>query len=145
MKGPVLDKAKVAAVNFEPIQGDREATFAKMRAALDKAAAQGCDLAVFPEMAFHGFVRCPDCKAQGQVCAGTRWATRLSAQATAVSWPCASNLDRGVTPGSQGVFQPQDNGSRSRVEARRMAGESINRHGGTFRSPSAQRETARAG
>jgi predicted amidohydrolase len=68
MKGPVLDKAKVAAVNFEPIQGDREATFAKMRAALDKAAAQGCDLAVFPEMAFHGFVRCPDCKAQGQVC-----------------------------------------------------------------------------
>jgi predicted amidohydrolase len=61
-------KLKARAVNFHPVAGDRHATAAKIAALIDKAADDGCNLIVFPEMALHGFERCPDC-GNGTACA----------------------------------------------------------------------------
>ena len=58
----------VACVNFTPVEGDKAATLARMEANIIEAAAQGCNLIVFPEEALSGAARCVACQEQGSAC-----------------------------------------------------------------------------
>jgi predicted amidohydrolase len=62
------DSLRVRAVNFEPVLGDKPATAARIRAGIEEAARDGCDLVVFPEMALQGFVMCQQCLDTGHAC-----------------------------------------------------------------------------
>jgi len=64
----VPDRLRVRAVNFEPVLGDRQATAARIKAGIEEAARDGCDLVVFPEMALQGFVMCQECLDTGHAC-----------------------------------------------------------------------------
>jgi predicted amidohydrolase len=58
----------VAAVNFNPVIGDKQATLAKLEADVVEAAAQGANLVVFPEEALSGAGSCADCRAAAGPC-----------------------------------------------------------------------------
>ena len=51
----------VGAVNFEAVARDKAATLAKLLARVEEAAALGCDLVVFPELAVGTWGRCAEC------------------------------------------------------------------------------------
>lgn len=59
---------RVRAVNFEPVVGDRPATATKIKAAIEEAARDGCELVVLPEMALQGFEMCQPCLDAGHAC-----------------------------------------------------------------------------
>jgi predicted amidohydrolase len=61
-------KLKVRAVNFAPVLHDKPATAAKIKAAIEDAARDGCDLVVLPEMALQGFEMCQACLDAGHAC-----------------------------------------------------------------------------
>jgi predicted amidohydrolase len=61
-------RIRARAVNFEPILHDRAATAAKIKAVLEEAARDGCELAVLPEMALQGFEMCQPCLDTGHAC-----------------------------------------------------------------------------
>ena len=65
---PAPNKLKAAAVNFQPVLNDNKACAAKMKGTIERAARDGCNLIVFPEMALQGFDRCQDCKNRGSAC-----------------------------------------------------------------------------
>jgi predicted amidohydrolase len=65
---PASAMLKVRSVNFEPVLGDKAATGAKIRATLEAAASDGCELVVLPEMALQGFEMCQDCLDRGSAC-----------------------------------------------------------------------------
>ena len=62
------NKLKAAAINFQPVLNDNKACAAKMKATIERAARDGCNLVVFPEMALQGFERCQGCKDRGSAC-----------------------------------------------------------------------------
>lgn len=62
------DKLRVRAVNFAPVLGDKAATAAKIKAAIEEAARDGCALVVLPEMALQGFEMCQPCLDAGHAC-----------------------------------------------------------------------------
>jgi predicted amidohydrolase len=66
-------QAVLGCVNFNPIQGDKDATLEKMESWIRQAAARQCDLVVFPECALTSWSNCEGCKA--------------------VSGPCRSHVD----------------------------------------------------
>jgi predicted amidohydrolase len=59
---------EVGAVNFEAEAGDKSATLAKMADRIAEAAARGCDLVVFPELALNTWSECPDCAVRHRPC-----------------------------------------------------------------------------
>jgi predicted amidohydrolase len=61
-------KLRVRAVNFAPVLHDKPATAAKIKAAIEDAARDGCDLVVLPEMALQGFEMCQACLDIGHAC-----------------------------------------------------------------------------
>jgi predicted amidohydrolase len=65
---PAPNKLRAAAINFQPVLNDNKACAARIKATIETAASDGCNLAVFPEMALQGFARCQDCKDRGNAC-----------------------------------------------------------------------------
>jgi len=59
----------VGSANFESLPNDKPATLAKLLGVVRAAARQGCDLAVFPELAIGGCEACPDCARDHRPCA----------------------------------------------------------------------------
>jgi predicted amidohydrolase len=64
----MADTIRVRTVNFAPILGDRPATAAKIKAVIEEAARDGCELVVLPEMALQGFEMCQACLDAGHAC-----------------------------------------------------------------------------
>jgi predicted amidohydrolase len=62
----------VAGANFEAVPRDKAATLDKMRAIVADAAARGCDLVVFPELALNTWGKCDDCARLHEPCAWHR-------------------------------------------------------------------------
>lgn len=62
----------VGCVNFESVPRDKAATLSKMDARVAEAAARGCDLVIFPELALDSWGGCPDCAADHRPCAWHR-------------------------------------------------------------------------
>jgi predicted amidohydrolase len=62
------ERITVACVNFEAVPRDKAATLEKMATFVADAAAQGCDLVVFPELAINTWGRCAQCAEQHQPC-----------------------------------------------------------------------------
>lgn len=58
----------VGCANFEAVHRDKAATLAKMRGVIDRAAAAGVELLVFPELALNSWSDCPDCAAHHAPC-----------------------------------------------------------------------------
>jgi predicted amidohydrolase len=58
----------VGSVNFEAVPRDKPATLEKILHFTRDAAHQGCDLAVFPELALNSWGGCDDCAAGGTPC-----------------------------------------------------------------------------
>jgi predicted amidohydrolase len=58
----------VACVNFEAVPRDKAATLDKMATFVADAAAQGCDLVIFPELALNTWGGCAECSAQHRPC-----------------------------------------------------------------------------
>jgi predicted amidohydrolase len=58
----------VGCANFESVPRDKRATLAKMQAVIADAAAKGCDLVVFPELALNTWGRCTSCADAHQPC-----------------------------------------------------------------------------
>jgi predicted amidohydrolase len=59
-------------VNFEAVPRDKAATLEKMETFIADAAAQGCDLVIFPELALNTWGRCAECAERHQPCAWHR-------------------------------------------------------------------------
>jgi predicted amidohydrolase len=59
---------RVRTVNFEPVLKDKPATAAKIRAVIEQAARDHCELVVLPEMALQGFEMCQPCLDAGHAC-----------------------------------------------------------------------------
>jgi N-carbamoylputrescine amidase len=51
----------VGCVNFESVPRDKRATLEKMQTVIADAAAKGCDLVIFPELALNTWGRCASC------------------------------------------------------------------------------------
>lgn len=62
----------VGCVNFESVWRDKAATLERMETHVAAAAARGCDLVVFPELALNSWGHCPDCAAAHAPCAWHR-------------------------------------------------------------------------
>jgi N-carbamoylputrescine amidase len=59
----------VGCANFEAVPGDKGATLVKMLDVVAAAAAQGCDLVVFPELALNSWGHCDACATEHHACA----------------------------------------------------------------------------
>jgi len=59
---------RARAINFAPVLFDKPATAAKIKAAIEESARDGCDLVVLPEMALQGFETCKACLDAGHAC-----------------------------------------------------------------------------
>ena len=62
----------VGCVNFESVPRDKPATLEKIDVRVAEAAARGCDLVIFPELALGSWGECPDCRAAHAPCAWHR-------------------------------------------------------------------------
>ncbi len=62
----------VGCVNFEAVPRDKAATLAKLLAGIAEAAARGCDLVVFPELALNTWGECVECASGHRPCAWHR-------------------------------------------------------------------------
>lgn len=62
----------VGCVNFASVPRDKPATLAKIDARVAEAAARGCDLVIFPELALNSWGECHDCAAAHAPCAWHR-------------------------------------------------------------------------
>jgi predicted amidohydrolase len=62
----------IGCVNFEAVPRDKTATLEKMDGFIAEAAARGCDLVIFPELALNTWGQCPDCAAAHAPCAWHR-------------------------------------------------------------------------
>jgi predicted amidohydrolase len=58
----------VGCVNFEAVPRDKQATLAKMEGFVAQAAARGCDLVVFPELALNTWGECTACADAHEPC-----------------------------------------------------------------------------
>jgi predicted amidohydrolase len=58
----------VGCVNFEAVPRDKAATLEKMHTFVAEAAARGCDLVIFPELALNTWGRCTECAQQHRPC-----------------------------------------------------------------------------
>jgi predicted amidohydrolase len=58
----------IGCANFEGIPRDKDATLDKMEASVVEAAARGCDLVIFPELALNTWGACADCAAAHRPC-----------------------------------------------------------------------------
>jgi predicted amidohydrolase len=65
-------KITIGCVNFEAVPRDKAATLAKFDARVAEAAARGCDLVIFPELALNSWGECRDCAAAHAPCAWHR-------------------------------------------------------------------------
>ncbi len=67
---PALGPSAIAVgcVNFEAVPRDKAATLEKVHAFIAEAAARGCDLVIFPELALNSWGRCDGCAAAHQPC-----------------------------------------------------------------------------
>ncbi len=59
----------VGCANFEAVPKDKAATLTKMLGVVAAAAARGCDLVIFPELALNSWGHCADCAAEHRACA----------------------------------------------------------------------------
>jgi predicted amidohydrolase len=64
----IQTQLRARAVNFAPVLGDKDATATKIKSAIERAAHDGCDLVVLPEMALQGFEMCQACLDAGHAC-----------------------------------------------------------------------------
>jgi predicted amidohydrolase len=60
---------RVGCANFEAVPRDKAATLEKMAAVVAEAAARGCDLVIFPELALNTWGPCADCASAHRPCA----------------------------------------------------------------------------
>jgi predicted amidohydrolase len=58
----------VACANFEAVPRDKAATLGKMARVVADAAARGCDLVIFPELALNTWGECADCARDHRPC-----------------------------------------------------------------------------
>ncbi len=58
----------MGCANFEAVPRDKAATLEKMAAVVTDAAAVGCDLVIFPELALNTWGRCEDCARDHEPC-----------------------------------------------------------------------------
>jgi predicted amidohydrolase len=68
----------VGCVNFEAVPRDKHATLDKIRENIKAAAAQGCDLVIFPELALNTWGQCEECAAAHRPCAWHRAEAELA-------------------------------------------------------------------
>lgn len=85
----------LGCANFESVPRDKAATLHKMDAVIADAAARGCDLVIFPELALNSWGSCADCAAAHEPCAWHR------SQAESADGPAARDVvamaaERGV-------------------------------------------------
>jgi len=59
---------KVAAINFEPVYGNKKATVERLERGLREAKQAGVDFAVFPETALNSWFTCETCKSLNGPC-----------------------------------------------------------------------------
>jgi predicted amidohydrolase len=64
----MAETIRVCSVNFAPVLGDKPATAAGIKATIEQAARDGCELVVLPEMALQGFEMCQACLDAGHAC-----------------------------------------------------------------------------
>src|SRR3954470_467141 len=98
---PALGPAAITigCVNFEAVPRDKAATLAKMTAFIVEAAAQGCDLVIFPELALNTWGRCAQCADHHRPCHWHR------AQAEAADGPaCRTVGDMAVAHGIHVIY-----------------------------------------
>ena len=62
----------IGCVNFEAVPRDKAATLEKMAGFVAEAAARGCDLVIFPELALNTWGECAECADAHQPCAWHR-------------------------------------------------------------------------
>src|SRR5947209_8606104 len=58
----------VGCVNFEAVPRDKAATLEKMGGFVAEAAARGCDLVIFPELALNTWGECAECADAHEAC-----------------------------------------------------------------------------
>jgi len=59
---------RIGCVNFEAVARDKAATLGRMEGHIAAAAARGCDLVVFPELALNTWGQCPECATGHRPC-----------------------------------------------------------------------------
>jgi predicted amidohydrolase len=62
----------IGCANFESVPRDKTATLHEMEAVIAEAAARGCDLVVFPELALNSWGSCVECASEHRPCAWHR-------------------------------------------------------------------------
>lgn len=89
----------VGCVNFEAVARDKPATLDKIRAMIATAAARGCDLVVFPELALNTWSHCDECAAEHHPCA---W--HLSQAEVADGPSCRAVVDAAAATGIHVIY-----------------------------------------
>jgi predicted amidohydrolase len=98
---PAIGPARITigCVNFEAVPRDKAATLEKMDTFIIDAAARGCDLVIFPELALNTWGECPDCAAAHHPCNWHR------AQAEAADGPsCRAVVDMAAARGVHVIY-----------------------------------------
>jgi predicted amidohydrolase len=119
----------VGCVNFEAVPRDKAATLEKMGSVLASAAARGCDLVVFPELALNTWGRCTDCAEQHRPCAWHR------AEAELADGPsCQAIVDMAAAHDLHVIYGFEETGSPE-TEAIHNSANVVGPHGliGTYR------------
>jgi predicted amidohydrolase len=89
----------IGCVNFEAVPRDKAATLEKMGAFLAEAAAHGCDLVIFPELALNTWGACAECADAHRPCEWHR------AQAEAANGPaCRAVVDMAAAHGLHVIY-----------------------------------------
>src|SRR5581483_9902261 len=100
----------VGCANFEAVPHNKSATLEKMVGVIADAAAKGCDLVIFPELALNTWGRCDDCAARHHPC---EWHVIEAERADGPS--CRSVVDAAAANGIHVIygFEEADPGAGS--------------------------------
>jgi predicted amidohydrolase len=100
----------VGCVNFEAVPRDKAATLEKMHAFIAEAAARGCDLVIFPELALNTWGACGECADAHQPCAWHR------GQAEVADGPsCRAVIDMAAAHGLHVIYGFEEIGERDAI------------------------------
>ena len=100
----------IGCANFSSVPRDKAATLDKIDRVVADAAARGCDLVIFPELALNSWGSCADCAAQGRPCA---W---HQGQAEAADGPaCRSVVEMAAASGVHVIYGFEERGDRGAI------------------------------
>jgi N-carbamoylputrescine amidase len=95
----------IGCVNFEAVPRDKAATLKKMETFVAEAAARGCDLVIFPELALNTWGDCAECADAHRPCAWHR------AQAEVADGPsCRAVVDMAAARGVHVIYGFEETG-----------------------------------